>query len=216
MPKIQIEELVNKKIGMLIIIGEADSVYRPNGNKERRLKCICDCGKITNVSWGDLFRKSTIPRHRATHSCGCLRDNRLKIHGKSKESLYNVYKSMKSRCYNKNNRAYKNYGERGITICKEWLNNFVDFYSWSIDNNYSKGLTIDRINNDGNYEPGNCRFVTKKENGRNTRWLKIKMSIAWDIRNAYNLGCFTMREIADAYRLSVTHVCDIINNKVWI
>ena len=76
---------------------------------------------------------------------------------------------MKERCNNKNNKSYKNYGGRGIKVCKEWSENFMSFYNWSINNGYKEGLTIDRINNDGNYEPSNCRWITRKEQNRNYR-----------------------------------------------
>lgn len=70
---------------------------------------------------------------------------------------------MKSRCYNKNNPSYKNYGARGITVCIEWLNNFEMFYNWAINNGYDDNLTIDRIDNNKGYEPYNCRWITHIE-----------------------------------------------------
>ena len=69
---------------------------------------------------------------------------------------------MKARCYNKDNSEYKNYGARGIKICDEWLNNVKKFYDWALENGYKENLSIDRINNDGNYEPNNCRWANKK------------------------------------------------------
>lgn len=83
--------------------------------------------------------------------------------------LYSIYSNMKTRYYNKNNHHYPNYGGRGIRICDEWLNNFVVFYNWAIDNGYSEGLSIDRIDVNGNYEPSNCRFITQHEQCYNTR-----------------------------------------------
>ena len=73
------------------------------------------------------------------------------------------------RCYNPRTDSYKYYGGRGITICNEWLLDFMNFYNWAIDNNYKEGLSIDRIDSDGNYEPSNCRWVTAKEQANNTR-----------------------------------------------
>ena len=92
-------------------------------------------------------------------------------HGLYREnkSLFNVYNSMKSRCYNKNRDNYERYGGRGIGVCEEWRNSAESFVRWALDNGYEKGLQLDRINNNEDYCPENCRWVTAKENCRNTR-----------------------------------------------
>ena len=87
----------------------------------------------------------------------------------SKSKLKHIWDCMKNRCYNTNNKAYKYYGGRGITIYQEWLKHPYLFIEWAIKNNYKDGLTIDRIDINGNYEPSNCRFITKKEQQRNKR-----------------------------------------------
>ena len=86
---------------------------------------------------------------------------------KSSTRLYSIFYDMKTRCYNKKRKTYKNYGGRGIIICDEWLNNFDNFYNWAINNGYKDNLTIDRINVNGNYEPSNCRWVIMKEQFHN-------------------------------------------------
>lgn len=91
------------------------------------------------------------------------------IHGKRKTRLYRIWTNVKTRCYNENDPHFKRYGGRGITVCEEWRNSFEAFYNWAVSNGYSDELTIDRINNDGNYEPSNCRWVTFKEQNQNKR-----------------------------------------------
>ena len=106
-------------------------------------------------------------------SCGCDRgqkqnQNRYK-HGESKTKLYFVWLQMKQRCCNLKDFNFKNYGGRGITVCNEWTESYIVFRDWSLNNGYAEGLQINRIENDGNYEPSNCNFVTAKENCNNRR-----------------------------------------------
>lgn len=134
--------------------------------------CKCDCGKEIVVEKWNLKTNHTI-------SCGCF-SNELKrhfIHGLSKNRIYGIWGGIKNRCLNKNEPIYCRYGGRGITVCDEWRNDFTSFYNWSIENGYREDLTIDRIDNNGNYEPSNCRWVTMKEqcsNRSSTRILLYK------------------------------------------
>jgi len=91
------------------------------------------------------------------------------VHGKSKTKLYKVYHSMKQRCYNPKSTGYEHYGGRGIIVCDEWLDNFIRFYNWAIETGYKEGLSINRINNNGNYEPDNCEWIYQKTQMLNTR-----------------------------------------------
>lgn len=115
---------------------------------------------------GNEFK--TILRHIKTgntKSCGCLNPK----HGLINHRLYKAWANIIQRCNNSKTLNYKDYGERGITICNEWKNDFIAFYNWSLENGYSENLTIDRINHLGNYEPNNCRWTDKKTQSRNTR-----------------------------------------------
>lgn len=160
------ENIIGMKFGRLTVLKEIEK------NKNlRTFECICECGNKKIV-----FKKYL--KNGDTRSCGCLKIEYLKNksiglkHGMSRTKFYKMYDSIKKRCLNKNNKDYKNYGGRGIKICNEWLNKengFINFYNWAIENGYKEGLTIDRINNNGNYEPNNCRWVTNKEQQRNTR-----------------------------------------------
>lgn len=141
--------------------------------------CKCACGK-TFIQYGSVLRKGKVK------SCGHLwhsRSERQKIayrsiaktkHGASGDRLYFMWASMKSRCYVKSNQSYKNYGGRGITVCDEWKNDFSVFREWALANGYDENAqkgecTLDRINNNGNYEPSNCRWITMLEQCKNRR-----------------------------------------------
>lgn len=129
-------------------------------------KCLCSCGNITKALSGDLTFGHI-------KSCGCLQKERTSkantTHGGSYSRLHKIWRSMKQRCLNERNSNYKNYGGRGVRICPKWKHHFVLFRSWALNNGYTESLTIDRINNDGNYEPSNCQFITRSENAKKTR-----------------------------------------------
>ena len=100
-----------------------------------------------------------------------MKKNTYNKHGLSNHKIYRAWTNIVYRCTNKKDKYFKDYGERGITVCNEWKNDFMSFYNWSIENGYKDSLTIDRIDNNGNYEPSNCRWTTMTVQGRNTRIL---------------------------------------------
>ena len=125
--------------------------------------------------------------------------------------MYHVWLDMKQRCSNINNKRYKNYGGRGIIVCPEWANCYITFRDWAIQNGYAEGLQINRINNNGNYEPNNCNFVTAEENNRNRTTTILTEKEVTEIRNSRN----TPKELAIKYNVSVNHIRNIIRNKKW-
>ena len=137
------------------------TVVSPLGKNQSgryQVLCLCDCGN-----------KKAVPEHvlrtGKSKSCGCLKDGNPK-HGMAGTRLYNIWWRMKHRCQSPSNKDWLRYGGRGIEVCDEWQE-FVTFKNWAFDNGYLNTLTIDRINNDGNYEPNNCRWSTMKEQNMN-------------------------------------------------
>lgn len=131
-------------------------------NRHTIYLCECDCGSMCEV-------KSTLIRTGKTQSCGCLQkefaSNLNKVHGLYTHQLYSTWLGMKSRCYCKSNHKYQRYGGRGIKVCERWLNSFENFLMDVGEK--PAGKTLDRINNDGDYEPTNVRWATYKEQANN-------------------------------------------------
>jgi len=152
------------KFGRLTIVCEVD-----RRKKQRRFMCICDCGVKKEISL-------VLLRNGQTKSCGCFkREHLIKTntrHGKSprgkKNKLYAIWVSMKQRCFNPKCSAYKFYGNRGIKINPSWLD-FEKFELWAVTNGYKEGLSIERSNVNGNYEPINCTWIPRSDQSNNTR-----------------------------------------------
>lgn len=147
--------------------------------------CRCKCGNTTTVARGDL-RKS----YGGTKSCGCGRKTQGGGWGTTE---YTTWKEMKRRCCNARYCEYHLYGGRGITICKRWQTSFINFLA-DMGKKPFPEATIDRIDNNGNYEPGNCRWATRMEQGQNTRKVRLL---------TYNGKTMCLR--AWARRLEITH-----------
>ncbi len=157
--------MAGRKFGLMSVIARAPENDR-HGNV--RWECQCECGRPIVVLGSSL-------RTGNTTSCGlCLRAERTRTHGLSETRVYKTWTAMKDRCSNPKNKAYANYGGRGIAVCDRWMNSFESFYA-DVGDRPSDQHSIDRINNDGNYEPSNCRWATKSQQQSNQRPRKRKI-----------------------------------------
>ena len=160
-------DLTGIKFGKLTVINRAEK----KEGARAVWNCVCDCGKEKTI-------RATHLRSGAAKSCGCVATEKIvkfnTTHGKANSRIYGVWLNMKNRCYNKKVKSYKHYGGRGIAVCDEWLNSFESFMDWSYANGYNdfakySECTIDRIDNNGNYCPSNCRFTDAKGQAKNKR-----------------------------------------------
>lgn len=187
--------LKGKRFGRLIVI---EDVGRKNGHI--LWKCECDCGTIKNITAMSLASGKC-------NSCGCLQKEKAgnvnRTHGDSSTKLFMVWMDMRGRCNRSTHHAYKYYGEKGVSVYKEWDESFICFKDWSITNGYRVGLSIDRIDVDGNYEPSNCRWITHKAQMNNTT-RNHKIQIFGEVLN--------ISQIKEKYDLSSFKIYKIIQN----
>jgi len=163
--KIDVSQLVGKKYGRWTIINEVEQTTK----NLRRFLVKCECGNERDLNLPVLANGKS-------RSCGCLkadeirdRDNYQGIKG---TPIYRIWENMKTRCYNKKSEKYHCYGGRGITVCDEWLHDPKAFYDFAVSSGWTPDSQIDRKDNDGNYSPDNCRFVSREVNINNVQLLK--------------------------------------------
>jgi len=161
------KDLTGKRFGKLTVVGPHP--VRTGYNMIRWI-CRCDCGGEKLVTTSNLGRN--------THSCGCIRNTQGAL--TRKHPLWGVWSAMLQRCTDPNCAAYPNYGGRGISVCERWRS-FPAFLE-DMESTYQRGLSIDRKENDGNYEPSNCRWATAKTQGRNRRVCTM-IDTPWGVMN---------------------------------
>ena len=160
----RVKNLTGKKFCRLLVVSRAENTI----DGRAKWNCKCDCGTSIIARGSNLMNGHT-------QSCGCLKKERTietsVIHGKSHTKIHNLWKNMKQRCSNPDNHKYKNYGGRGIKVCDEWNKDFQNFYDYvsQLPHYGEQGYSLDRIDNDGNYEPGNVKWSTSTEQSRNRR-----------------------------------------------
>ena len=180
-----------------ILVKELGVFYLNENSKRKRRYNLYKCGFCGNEFKAEVHHINS----GATISCGCYKSsklsNRNKTHGLRSTRLYSIWGKIKDRILNSKCEQYKDYGGRGISICDEWKDDFMSFYDWAITNGYeeNKGLSIDRIDNDGNYEPSNCRWATQTIQNRNQR-------IRRDNTSGYKGVSYRKRD--ERYRASIT------------
>lgn len=148
------------------------------------VECLCDCGRKRLVKGRSRLTRATTP------SCGCARSISKVKHGRSESRLYRIWAAMRARCRNKRNSAYRYYGARGIRVCERWDLSFEAFLA-DMGEPPTDRHSIDRINNDGNYEPGNCRWVTQNIQTQNSRHAKLTVEDVDSIRLRVAAGATT-------------------------
>lgn len=175
-----IKDYIGKKFGRLIIIRESDAYVSPRGSKRTKVIAKCECGIIKSYTLNSLKKGNNI-------SCGCFKIELIKktltTHGAANKdnqtNEYKIWAGIKTRCTNKNNEAYKDYGGRGISMCNEWLNDFPQFLT---DMGYrpSKSHSIERNDVDGDYTKNNCRWATIHEQAANRRNSNKTVGVRYD------------------------------------
>lgn len=199
-------DISGQKYGRLTVISlqnKGKKCHPKNMADRTNWNCKCDCGNNLTVESHNL-------KSGHTQSCGCLQKERITTHGCCTRNwrLYNIWRGIHSRCYNKDNISYKHYGKRGITVCEEW-HDPVKFLDWALANGYTKDLTIERENVNRIYLPGNCGWIPLSEQMQNTT-VSLGKAKAREIRQCLIDGV-SPRELAGIYNVAYTTITSIKN-----
>lgn len=222
--------LVGQRFGRLVVLKEGAPIPEAGSHRRIAWECQCDCGKT-------VVRKGRDLRCGYVRSCGCLlrevagqhmlkHGHNRRENGRPKPSpTYCSWQNMKKRCFDPKNRDFPNYGGRGITVCDRWRNSFEAFLADMGER--PEGRTLDRIDNDGNYEPGNCRWATNSAQRENQRALPRKQAMGEtnksakltdaqviEMRRLHRSGvCITV--LAEKYRIHYQTAHRICSGKAW-
>ena len=192
----KLKNLSGQKCSRLLVVERAEN----NKFNQVQWLCKCDCGNTKIVKAQSLVSGEC-------KSCGCLKKeqdfiNIIKVkHRKCNTRLYNIWRDMKWRCNSPKSKRHKFYYDKGIKVCQEWQEDFMNFYDWAMANGYKDNLTLDRINNNGNYEPKNCRWATITEQNNNQ---------SNNIRIKYNESEYTLSELSKIYNIKRATLYDRI------
>jgi len=150
------KDLIGETFGVLTVVARADNCKHGGS----RWECECECGTVKTVHSTNLGKN--------TNSCGCRRSDHRITHGETRRGsyprLYGILNGMKQRCYNPKRETYKWYGGKGVRVCDQWKDSYVNFKRWALANGYMDNLSIDRIDSDGDYSPDNCQWITLSDN----------------------------------------------------
>lgn len=191
---------IGAKEGMLTVL----SYHRVNGII--KFVCLCDCGKEKTIDAANFNRKKHVI------SCGCNKGKRG-LDYDCKHPLYDIWQGVKGRCYNERDNAYHNYGGRGVVMCEEWRLSYKAFFDWAISNGWRKGLFIDKDvkGNSMIYSPETCSIVTRAENNRSRRMVKLNWDAVEDILSSTT----TVKELAKKYNCSISSIYSVKYKKTW-